>query len=137
MRVDSALQFDLFNLGNLNYRYRSCHTEAWHELTILSSYLPDRTLDAVADYKVALIERFHDAIKMDILWYGDDWGTQEALFIPPDIWEGSKSSKLLRPTSSSFILTIIWMIFSSRLVCSRRGNATFSPTVIELNSAPY
>ena len=23
---------------------------------------------------------------MDILWYGDDWGTQSDLFLPPDVW---------------------------------------------------
>ena len=23
---------------------------------------------------------------MDILWYGDDWGTQDALFVPPHVW---------------------------------------------------
>jgi hypothetical protein len=43
-------------------------------------------LDAIADYKIALIERFDDAIDMDIIWYGDDWGTQDALFLPPPVW---------------------------------------------------
>jgi uroporphyrinogen-III decarboxylase len=42
--------------------------------------------EAIADYKIQLIERFDDAIDMDILWYGDDWGTQDALFMPPEIW---------------------------------------------------
>ena len=43
-------------------------------------------ISAIADYKIALIETFDDAIGMDILWYGDDWGTQSDLFLPPDIW---------------------------------------------------
>ena len=45
-----------------------------------------KLIAVIADYKIALIERFDDAINMDILWYGDDWGTQSDLFLPPDIW---------------------------------------------------
>lgn len=41
---------------------------------------------AVADYKIALIERFHEVADLDIIWYGDDWGTQRKLFLPPDVW---------------------------------------------------
>ena len=41
---------------------------------------------AIANYKIALIERFDDEADLDIVWYGDDWGTQENLFIPPHIW---------------------------------------------------
>jgi hypothetical protein len=41
---------------------------------------------AIADYKIELIEIFHDAINMDIVWYGDDWGTQNNLFLPPNTW---------------------------------------------------
>ena len=43
-------------------------------------------LGAIADYKIALCERFADVVDLDIIWYGDDWGTQQNLFIPPDIW---------------------------------------------------
>jgi uroporphyrinogen-III decarboxylase len=43
-------------------------------------------LHAIADYKIRLIERFDDAIDMDMIWYGDDWGTQDALFMPPAVW---------------------------------------------------
>jgi len=43
-------------------------------------------LGAVADYKVALIARFHDAAHLDLVWYGDDWGTQDRLFMPPPAW---------------------------------------------------
>jgi len=41
---------------------------------------------AIADYKIELIERFDDAVNMDMLWYGDDWGTQDNLFMPPNAW---------------------------------------------------
>ena len=46
----------------------------------------------VADYKIALIERFYAATKMDMLWYGDDWGTQISLFISPETWR-----KIIKP----------------------------------------
>jgi uroporphyrinogen decarboxylase-like protein len=41
---------------------------------------------AIADYKIALIEIFHDVVRLDLVWYGDDWGTQDNLFLPPDLW---------------------------------------------------
>ena len=60
----------------------------------LVSYLtrPDEIVDllnAIADYKIDLIGRFDNAIGLDMVWYGDDWGTQDALFIPPDVWRAT------------------------------------------------
>lgn len=57
----------------------------------LIAYLtePERMYElvgAVAGYKVRLIERFHDAADLDLIWYGDDWGTQDRLFMPPRAW---------------------------------------------------
>ena len=49
-------------------------------------------LTAVADYKIALISKFHDVADLDMVWYGDDWGTQSALFVPPDVWR-----KIIKP----------------------------------------
>ena len=46
----------------------------------------DALLGAIADYKIELIERFHDSVGLDMVWYGDDWGTQDALFVPPEVW---------------------------------------------------
>ncbi len=43
-------------------------------------------VSVIANYKIELIERFDDAVNMDMVWYGDDWGTQENLFLPPDTW---------------------------------------------------
>ncbi|MBL7132593.1 MAG: methyltransferase [Phycisphaerae bacterium] len=43
-------------------------------------------LGAIADYKIELIARFHDEVGLDMVWYGDDWGTQQGLFIPPESW---------------------------------------------------
>lgn len=49
-------------------------------------------LNALADYKIALIGAFHEAAHLDMIWYGDDWGTQSNLFVPPAVWRS-----LLRP----------------------------------------
>ena len=44
-------------------------------------------LSVLADYKIELIKRYHEAAGgLDIIWYGDDWGTQNNLFIPPNVW---------------------------------------------------
>ena len=42
--------------------------------------------EAIADYKIALIRKFYDVTKFDMLKYGDDWGTQLNLFVSPQIW---------------------------------------------------
>lgn len=46
----------------------------------------EQLASAIADYKIALLKRFYKEIKPDMIWYGDDWGTQTNLFISPDKW---------------------------------------------------
>jgi len=43
-------------------------------------------LRALADYKIAVIGKLHEAANLDMVWYGDDWGTQQNLFLPPEVW---------------------------------------------------
>lgn len=43
-------------------------------------------LHAIADYKIDLIGRFDDACNLDMIWYGDDWGTQRSPFLPLPVW---------------------------------------------------
>jgi len=43
-------------------------------------------LGALADYKIRLIERLDDVANLDMVWYGDDWGTQDRLFVRPEVW---------------------------------------------------
>lgn len=45
-------------------------------------------LRKIADYKIELISRFHEVARLDIVWYGDDWGTQSNLFLPIQVWRG-------------------------------------------------
>jgi uroporphyrinogen-III decarboxylase len=52
----------------------------------------DKLAGAIADYKIELLRRFYAAVKMDLLWYGDDWGTQTNLFISPELWR-----KIIKP----------------------------------------
>jgi uroporphyrinogen-III decarboxylase len=59
------------------------------EALIATAVEPDlvgELVGAIADYKIALIERFDDAADLDLVWYGDDWGTQDRLFMRPDAW---------------------------------------------------
>ena len=46
-------------------------------------------LGTIADYKIALIERFDDVADLDLIWYGDDWGTQDRLFMQPELWRAT------------------------------------------------
>jgi len=48
--------------------------------------LMSELLTVLPDYKIALIEKFDDLADLDIIWYGDDWGTQNSLFLPPEVW---------------------------------------------------
>jgi len=52
----------------------------------------EELISALADYKIKLIELFDDAANLDIVWYGDDWGTQNSLFLPPEVWR-----KIIKP----------------------------------------
>jgi hypothetical protein len=55
--------------------------------------LMEEMVSAIADYKVRLITRFCEEIGgLDIVWYGDDWGNQNQLFLPPAIWR-----KIIKP----------------------------------------
>jgi uroporphyrinogen-III decarboxylase len=45
-----------------------------------------RLLSVIADYKVELIARFHQAVSLDMIWYGDDWGSQLSLLVSPTVW---------------------------------------------------
>ncbi|MCD4824596.1 MAG: hypothetical protein K8S55_08305 [Phycisphaerae bacterium] len=54
--------------------------------------LMEELISAVADYKILLIQKFDDIANLDMIWYGDDWGTQNNLFLPPDTWR-----KIIKP----------------------------------------
>jgi hypothetical protein len=49
----------------------------------------EQLLCAIADFNIELIERLDDAVDVNMIWYGDDWGTQSQLFLPPDVWRST------------------------------------------------
>lgn len=53
-------------------------------------------LHEIADYKIRLIERLYEETHMDMIWYGDDWGTQRNSFLPPDIWRKTVGAETKR-----------------------------------------
>ena len=56
--------------------------------------------------------------------------------MPPLISAGWRSAAWRMFTSSSFIFTTMSIVSSARSACIRIGRATFSKTLMELNSAP-
>jgi len=58
------------------------------------------------------------------------------LTMPPDNCAGIRSWKPPRLTTSNLRRLMMRMVFSSNRVCSRKGSATLSPTLIEVNKAP-
>ena len=53
---------------------------------MLESEAMSDLLGALADYKIEVIAKFHEVVHLDMVWYGDDWGTQDRLFVSPGIW---------------------------------------------------
>ncbi|MCR5666771.1 MAG: hypothetical protein K6G01_08060 [Eubacterium sp.] len=50
--------------------------------------------EAVADYKIKLIDKLHQYYKPDIICYHDDWGSQKNLMMSPDTWR-----ELIKPAT--------------------------------------
>ncbi len=62
---------------------------------------PDECKDffeAVADYKIKLIDKLHEYYKPDIIVYHDDWGSQNSLLMSPDVWRN-----LIKPATKRII----------------------------------
>lgn len=57
--------------------------------------------------------------------------------MPPDSAAGILSKSAASPTRASFSRAVAWTSRSPSLAWRRRTNATFSPTLIESNSAPF
>lgn len=48
--------------------------------------LMEEMIAAIADFKIAVIKRFHEVANLEMVWFGDDWGTQNNLFMAPEVW---------------------------------------------------
>ncbi len=42
--------------------------------------------DAIADYKIEVLDRMIEVLNPDMIWYGDDWGSQTNLLMAPELW---------------------------------------------------
>lgn len=42
--------------------------------------------EIIADWKIKVIKKFAEVVKMDVIWYGDDWGNQTNCFLSPRVW---------------------------------------------------
>lgn len=42
-------------------------------------------LNAIADYKVDFIYRVAEILKPEVIFYQDDWGSKQNLFLPPAV----------------------------------------------------
>lgn len=43
-------------------------------------------LRVIADYKIAYIKKIAEVYQPDVIFYHDDWGTKQNLFLPPRVW---------------------------------------------------
>ncbi len=53
-------------------------------------------ISAIADFKIAVITKFYEVARPDMIWFGDDWGTQQSLFLRPPIWRALIKPHLLK-----------------------------------------
>ncbi len=87
-RIDRE-QFLVSGFVEMGLFERSCLLMSMEEALInYIEYSEDMydLVSAIADYKIELIKKFHDVAKLDMLWYGDDWGTQSDLMISKELW---------------------------------------------------
>lgn len=52
--------------------------------------------NAVADYKIDLINRLHEVYPIDLIDFHDDWGTQKSAFMSPDTWQAVLAQPISR-----------------------------------------
>lgn len=57
-------------------------------------------LQAIADYKIALIRALAEHLHPEIIFYHDDWGSKQNLLLPPRVWR-----KLIKPLHAGIVQT--------------------------------
>jgi uroporphyrinogen-III decarboxylase len=83
---DTTLVQGFVHMGLFERSYLLLGMEAALVNYLLEPALMYELLGALADYKIAVITRFHEVAQLDMVWYGDDWGTQDRLFVSPETW---------------------------------------------------
>ena len=68
---------------------RSHHLMGMQEALMAYLEYPDEMYDllgAIKEYKIAYIEEMAKQVHPDIIFYHDDWGSKQNLFLPPRVW---------------------------------------------------
>ena len=58
-------------------------------------------LSAIADYKKAVIKEAAFHLHPDVIFFQDDWGSKQNLFLPPDVWR-----EMIKPLQADIAKTI-------------------------------
>lgn len=83
---------------------RSHHLMGMEEALMNYLEYPDEmagVLRAIADYKIKYIRMVAEEIHPDIIFYHDDWGSKQNLFLPPYVWR-----ELIKPLQKEISDTI-------------------------------
>jgi hypothetical protein len=83
---DTSLVMGFVEMGLFERSYLLLGMEASLMAYVTEPQEMANMLGAIADFKIEVIAALHRHAQLDILWYGDDWGTQSNLFMPPDTW---------------------------------------------------
>ena len=68
---------------------RSHHLQGIETALVNYMVYPEETaelLRAIADWKIAYIRQMGEEVHPDIIFYHDDWGNKQNLFLPPRVW---------------------------------------------------
>ena len=55
-------------------------------------------LEKIADFKIAAIEEAYKQIHPDVVYFHDDWGSKQNLFLPPDVWR-----EMIKPLQAKIV----------------------------------
>lgn len=85
--VRTTLTMGPFERFSVLYSFEDCLAD-----TALEPEACAELLNALADYKVAVIQKLGEVVRPDVILVHDDWGTARAPFLSPQAWR-----QLLRP----------------------------------------
>ena len=55
-------------------------------------------LRVIADQRIAHIRKVHEVYQPEVIFYQDDWGSKQNVFLPPDVWR-----KLIKPLHTEIV----------------------------------
>ncbi len=73
-------------------------------------------LDAFMDWKIRLMEKVIGIYKPDVLMFHDDWGTQNSMFISPDLWRELFKPQIQKAVDRCHELGVIFEMHSDGMI---------------------